>query len=110
MYKVLITFDGSPDGCTVKTYEEGAELDHSAFGDDLVEVALNEKWIEPIDKKAEKPADKPQVVEVTIEMIKDGMTVPEMKKALKDAGVKTSAKKEDTLAKLILEHKLFGGE
>ena len=107
-YKCNIDFDGSPDGCKVRTFKDGQIYDHADFGDDLVEVALEMKWIDEVDGGQE---DEPQaqVVEVTLEMIKDGMTVKEMLAALKEANIITRAKKEDTLANLILKHQLFGG-
>lgn len=108
-YKSLEDWNGSPDGCNVTAFKAGETYDHGELGDSLVNVGLREGWIEVVDEKQPKATDKPQVVEVTLEIVKDGMTVPEMHAALKDAGVKTSAKKEDTLAKLILKHGLFGG-
>lgn len=107
-YLSLIKWEGSPNGCTVKTYEADTVYDHSEIGDDLATVALGEKWIEVHEAKPAKPA--PQKVEVTLEIIKDGMTIPEMQKALKDANIVSRSKKEDTLAKLILKHNLFGGK
>jgi hypothetical protein len=104
MYKVIKSFDGSPNGCDVNHYEKGEVLDHSAFGDSLVEVALKEKWIEAHEAKKTK---KTQTVTVTVEMIKDGMTIPEMQAALKGAGIATRVKSEAKLANLILENGLF---
>jgi len=105
-YQATTDWSGSPDGCIIRHYEEGKAYPHSAIGDDLVEVALKEGWIIDLDKV---DADEPQTVELTLEMVKDGMTVAEMKDALKAAGISTRAKKEDPLAKLILKHGLFGG-
>ena len=105
-YLSLITWDGSPNGCIVKTYQADTEYNHSDLGDELAEVALEEKWIEVVEEK-KAPASKK--VTVTLEIIKDGMTIPEMQKALKGANIVSRSKKEDTLAKLILKHNLFGG-
>ena len=106
-YLSLIKWDGSPDGCTVKTYEADTVYNHSELGGSLSEVALEEKWIEVVEAKQ---APSPLKVTVTLEIIKDGMTIPEMREALKGAGITVRSKKEDTLAKLILKHNLFGGK
>ena len=57
MYKILKTFRGSPDGCRVLSYYEGDTLSVSVdFPQDLIDVALVEKWAQkvkpPVKKKA----------------------------------------------------------
>lgn len=108
-YKSLKDWPGSPDGCKVTEYKKGETYDHGELGDNLAEVGLREGWIEVVEGKPAKATEQKQTVAVTLEMVKDGMTIPEMQDALAGADVKTRAKKEDALAKLILKHGLFKG-
>jgi enolase len=51
MYKVVKEFKGSPDGSAVILFKEGDKLSVEKHGQDLVDVALREKWV-----VAEKPS------------------------------------------------------
>jgi hypothetical protein len=64
-YKILVSFKGSPDGRHAVDYAAGETVE---LTDSLAEVALSEKWAEPIaaaGESAEKPAraKKPKVAE-----------------------------------------------
>ncbi len=50
-HKVLKDFKGSPNGFTVIEFKVGDDFEHEG---DLLEVALNEKWVEPIKAKEPK--------------------------------------------------------
>jgi hypothetical protein len=55
-YKILVSFKGSPDGCHAVDYAAGDVVE---LTDSLAEVALAEKWAEPVavdEAPAEKPA------------------------------------------------------
>lgn len=54
-YEVIKDFKGSPDGHTILAFTKGEEVEHDKLGDDLVKVALDEKWIKT-SKAAEKRA------------------------------------------------------
>jgi hypothetical protein len=75
-YKVLKTFKGSPDGYTVKEYEEGTTVE---LPEELASVAIQEKWVQKPEGKPTPSAEKKVALE------KAGKELGALKKAHKDA-------------------------
>lgn len=94
MYKVIKDFQGSPDGANVIAFKVGDSMSPQKHGEELIKVALDEKWI--VGDKPSAPAKTPEQLKAAAQKKVDGL-----KKSLSKAKPENKAKLQDELDKAI---------
>ncbi|MCB4811691.1 cytochrome P450 [Methylovorus menthalis] len=94
MYKVIKDFNGSPDGANVIAFKIGDSMSIQKHGEDLINVALAEKWI-VADKPPASPKS-PEQLKAAAQKKVDGLT-----KSLSKAKPENKAKLQEELDKAV---------